>query len=109
MTNAEFTWVEVEVQKGSLVSVYRGRMSNRDLEAWRGSSWIKVVDLHDVHWSSYDDATGGEMWIVLGVTPGPYANATGKLSLRADLILVVVELAAGDDEYNRLCGRQRQQ
>lgn len=90
-----FTWIEVEVQKGSLVSVYRGRVENHVLEAWQSGELNKgAIKLHDVYWA-YDEGDGNEGWVVVGATPGPYSAAQGVALLRADLILVMIPLRDG--------------
>lgn len=89
-------WVEVEVLKGTLVSVYRGRMVGADFEAWRKGELKGAVPLHDTYWS-YDEGDGNEGWVVVGATPGPYASAVGTTWVRADLILVMVPLRDGSE------------
>lgn len=92
-----FTWAEVEVQKGSLVSVYRGRMETSVLEAWqKGELTRGAIKLHDTYWS-YDEGDGNEGWVVVGATPGPYMSAAGYTLLRADLILVIVPMRDGHE------------
>jgi len=49
-------WVEMEVLKGTLVSVYRGRLTGADFEAWRKGELKGAVPLNDTYWS-YDEAT----------------------------------------------------
>lgn len=102
-TDADSTWVEVEVQKGTLVSVYRGRLANDELDRWRSGELVRgTVTLHDVYWS-YDEGDGNEGWVVVGATAGPYASAVGVIHLRVDLILVVVPLRDGSErEAHRL-------
>jgi hypothetical protein len=97
------TWVEVEVQKGPGVSVYRGRMLTADLDRWRSGELQRgAITLHDVYWS-YDEGEGNEGWVVVGATPGPYAFAAGMAHVRADLILVVLPLRGGAErEAHRL-------
>jgi hypothetical protein len=99
----EFTWVEVEVQKGPAVSVYRGRVVTAELDRWRSGELTKgTLTLHDVYWS-YDDGEGGEGWVVVGATPGPYAHAAGMAHVRVELILVVLPLRDGAErEAHRL-------
>lgn len=105
--DGEDTWVEVEVLKGSLVSVYRGRMATEDLERWRkgelgGPAGKGAVALNDTYWS-YDEGDGNEGWVVVGATPGPYASAKGTTLIRSDLILVIVTLRDGSErETHRL-------
>ena len=90
-------WVEVEVLKGSLVGVYRGRMNTADLDAWRRGELTKgAVALKDTYWS-YDDGDGNDGWVVVGATPGPYASAKGITYLRSDLILLVIPLRDGSE------------
>lgn len=102
-TTQEHTWVEVEVQKGSLVSVYRGRIENSELDAWRTGEMTRgAIRLLDTYWA-YDEGDGNEGWVVVGATPGPYAGAQGYTMLRADLILVVIPLRDGSErEAHRL-------
>jgi hypothetical protein len=96
MADAE-TWVEVEVLKGNLVSVYRGRMQTAQLDAWRNGEISKgVMQLDDTYWS-YDEGDGNEGWVVVGATPGPYASAVGTTYMRADLVLVIVPLRDGNE------------
>ncbi len=99
----EHVWVEVEVQKGTLVSVYRGRLDAKDLERWcAGELTQGAIPLHDIYWS-YDDGDGNEGWVVVGATPGPYASASGYALLRVDLILVILPLRDGSErETHRL-------
>jgi hypothetical protein len=93
----DHVWVEVEVQKGSLVSVYRGRLRRVDLERWERGELVRgAIVLDQVYWS-YDERDGNEGWVVLGATPGPYAQAAGKAYLRADCILVVLPLRDGSE------------
>jgi hypothetical protein len=103
---ADTTWVEVEVQKGDAVSVYRGRLLTADLDRWRSGELVRgAITLHDVYWS-YEDPEG-EGWVVVGSTPGPYAQAAGTAIIRADLILVVLPLRDGNDrETHRLLPRR---
>ena len=94
---ASFTWDEVEVQKGSLVSVYRGRIETAVLEAWRKGEITKgAIQLHDTYWS-YDEGDGNEGWVVVGATPGPYMTAQGHAYLRVDLILVILPMRDGNE------------
>lgn len=93
----EDIWVEVEVQKGTLVSVYRGRMERRLFDAWHKGELAKgAVPIQDTYWS-YDEGDGNEGWVVVGSTPGPYASAVGTTWVRADLILVIVQLRDGSE------------
>ncbi|HEY4220909.1 MAG TPA: hypothetical protein VGO62_06190 [Myxococcota bacterium] len=96
-------WIEVEVLKGQLVSVYRGRVTRATLEAWRtGELKQGAFALHDTYWS-YDEGDGNEGWVVVGATPGPYASALGTTYIRADLVLVIVPLRDGNErETHRL-------
>lgn len=97
MSERDDVWAEVEVLKGSLVSVYRGRVARRDLEAWQqGTLERGALAIHDCYWS-YDEGDGNEGWVVVGATPGPYANAQGTTWVRADLILVIVPLRDGNE------------
>ena len=100
MTDAADVWCEVEVLKGGMVSVYRGRMNGADLDRWRrgelGGTDKSAIALHDTYWS-YDEGDGGEGWVVVGATPGPYASARGTTYIRSDLILVVVPLRDGSE------------
>ena len=90
-------WCEVEVSKGALVSVYRGRVAAADLDAWRRGDLVKgTITLNDTYWS-YDDGEGNEGWVVVGATPGPYASALGITHVRADLVLVIVPLRDGSE------------
>jgi hypothetical protein len=100
---SEDVWVEVEVLKGNLVSVYRGRISGESLAAWRsgklgggGGQLPTVMELNDTYWS-YDEGDGNEGWVVVGATPGPYASALGTTFIRGDLILVMVPLRDGSE------------
>ncbi|MDP2345056.1 MAG: hypothetical protein Q8O67_29195 [Deltaproteobacteria bacterium] len=99
----EQVWVEVEVQKGTLVSVYRGRLDANDLDRWcKGELTKGAIPLHDIYWS-YDDGDGNEGWVVVGATPGPYSSASGYALLRVDLILVILPLRDGSErEAHRL-------
>ena len=47
-------WCEVEVQKGSLVSVYRGRISRQALMGWQEGTLRGAVAINDVYWP-WDD------------------------------------------------------
>jgi hypothetical protein len=97
MADGDDVWVEVEVLKGNLVSVYRGRMAASSLEAWRrGEIKQGAIALHDTYWS-YDEGDGNEGWVVVGATPGPYASALGTTWVRADLVLVIVPLRDGSE------------
>lgn len=100
---ADDVWVEVEVLKGSLVSVYRGRMAATSFHAWcQGKLEDGAVALHDTYWS-YDEGDGNEGWVVVGATVGPYASALGTTWIRKDLILVMVPLRDGSErEAHRL-------
>jgi hypothetical protein len=89
-------WVEVEVQKGTLVSVYRGRILGAAFEAWKNGELKGALALHDTYWS-YDEGDGNEGWVVVGATPGPYASAVGTTWVRADLVLVMVPLRDGSE------------
>ncbi|MCC7108833.1 MAG: hypothetical protein IT382_06070 [Deltaproteobacteria bacterium] len=89
-------WVEMEVLKGTLVSVYRGRLTGADFEAWRKGELKGAVPLNDTYWS-YDEGDGNEGWVVVGATPGPYASAVGTTWVRAELILVMVPLRDGSE------------
>ncbi len=98
---AEDVWCEVEVQKGSLVSVYRGRIDGDEFARWRsgelaGENGKGVLALQDAYWS-YDEGDGVEGWVVVGATPGPYALASGTIFLRAESILVMVQLRDGSE------------
>ena len=94
MADAEDVWCEVEVLKGALVSVYRGRVSAAALEAWRKGELKGALTLNDTYWS-YDEGDGNEGWVVVGATPGPYSRAAGYSMVRADLVLVIVPLKDG--------------
>lgn len=94
-------WCEIEVQKGSLVSVYRGRITRADYDAWHAGTAKGGIAIHDVYWP-FDDGQGNEGWVVVGGTPGPYASGTGTLSVRADGILVIVELRDGQEREAHL-------
>jgi hypothetical protein len=94
-------WCEVEVQKGSLVSVYRGRVARAALEAWRTGEAKGALSIRDVYWP-YDDGNGNEGWVVVGGTPGPYALGEGTLHVKADNVLVVVELRDGSERETHL-------
>lgn len=98
---ADDVWCEIEVQKGSLVSVYRGRLERRVLDAWLKGEAQGGVAIHDVYWP-FDDGAGNEGWVVVGGTPGPYASGTGTLYVRADQILVIVELRDGAEREAHL-------
>lgn len=90
-------WCEVEVLKGTLVSVYRGRVSHATLEAWRtGTLKQGAFALQDTYWS-YDEGDGNEGWVVVGATDGPYASAVGTTYIRSDLVLVIVPLRDGNE------------
>lgn len=90
-------WVEVEVQKGTLVSVYRGRLQKRDLEEWMAGSRTKgAIRLDDLYWS-FDEGDGNDGWVVVGATPGPYMSAAGHILLRVDCILVILPLRDGSE------------
>ena len=93
--DADDVWLEVEVLKGAMVSVYRGRTAKATLENWRsGKLGSTVFALHDTYWS-YDEGDGNEGWVVVGATPGPYASALGTTYIRGDLVLVIVPLRDG--------------
>jgi hypothetical protein len=94
-------WCEVEVQKGSLVSVYRGRISRLALVGWQEGTLRGAVAINDVYWP-WDDGCGNEGWVVVGGTPGPYAHGTGTLYVRADSILVVVTMRDGSEREAHL-------
>lgn len=101
MSAVDDVWCEVEVQKGSLVSVYRGRIAGDEFARWRsgelaGANGKGILALHDAYWS-YDEGEGVEGWVVVGATPGPYAAAVGTIFLRAECILVVVQLRDGSE------------
>ena len=98
MAAVEDAWVEVEVLKGNLVSVYRGRIAGPTLAAWKTGELAprSVLELHDTYWS-YDEGDGNEGWVVVGATPGPYASALGSTFIRADLVLVMVPLRDGSE------------
>lgn len=90
-------WIEVEVLKGVMVSVYRGRVAFGVLEAWKRGDLVKgVMEINDTYWS-YDDGEGNEGWVVVGATPGPYAGALGTTYVRAEHVLVVVLLRDGSE------------
>jgi hypothetical protein len=103
---ADCTWVEMEVQKGDAVSVYRGRVLTADLDRWRSGELVRgALTLFDVYWSY--EAPEGEGWVVVGSTAGPYSSAAGSAIIRADLILVVLPLLDGSDrEAHRLLPRR---
>ncbi len=94
-------WCEVEVLKGSLVSVYRGRLERAALNAWRAGDAKGAISIYDVYWP-YDDGQGNEGWVVVGGTPGPYALGQGTLHVRAENVLVVVELRDGSEREAHL-------
>src|SRR5687768_10943028 len=95
MADEDDVWVEVEVLKGNLVSVYRGRVERASLDGWRSGEISKgAIPLHDTYWS-YDEGEGNEGWVVVGATPGPYASALGTTYVRVDLVLVMVPLRDG--------------
>src|SRR5688500_9112414 len=96
MSASDDAWVEVEVLKGNLVSVYRGRVQGPTLDAWKRGDLKGALALHDTYWS-YDEGDGNEGWVVVGATPGPYASALGTTYIRADLILVMVPLRDGSE------------
>jgi hypothetical protein len=50
MQHAASIWCEIEVQKGSLVSVYRGRLERSVLDAWLKGEAKGGVAIHDVYW-----------------------------------------------------------
>lgn len=93
-------WCEIEVQKGSLVSVYRGRITQGALDGWQKGTLVGAIAINDVYWP-YDDGTGNEGWVVVG-TPGPYALGTGTLYVRADNILVIVTMRDGSEREAHL-------
>lgn len=97
---ADDVWCEVEVQKGALVSVYRGRIDGDEFARWKNGELGKdgkgILALHDAYWS-YDEGDGVEGWVVVGTSPGPYAAGTGTIYVRADSILVVVALRDGSE------------
>ena len=96
-------WVEVEMLKGGMIGVYRGRLAQKTFDAWRhGEITRGTIELQEVYWS-YDDGEGNEGWVVVGATPGPYASAVGSICLRVDLIMVMVPLRDGAErEAHRL-------
>jgi hypothetical protein len=95
-------WVEVEVLKGTLVSVYRGRLAAAVFEAWKKGDITKgVMELFDTYWS-YDEADGNEGWVVVGATAGPYAGAVGTTYIRADHVLVIVPLRDGSERETHM-------
>ena len=94
-------WCEIEVQKGSLVSVYRGRITRAALDGWQKGTLIGAIAINDVYWP-WDDGTGNEGWVVVGGTPGPYALGTGTLYVRADNILVIVTMRDGSEREAHL-------
>ncbi len=97
MADGDDVWVEVEVLKGTLVSVYRGRVSAKTLNAWRSGELGKgCFELQDTYWS-YDEGDGNEGWVVVGATAGPYAAAHGTTFIRSDLVLVIVPLRDGTE------------
>jgi hypothetical protein len=103
MAGADDVWVEVEVLKGNLVSVYRGRITAAAFASWKSgelgggkTSGPGVLELHDTYWS-YDEGDGNEGWVVVGATPGPYASAVGTTCVRGDLVLVMVPLRDGSE------------
>lgn len=98
MAGSDDAWVEVEVLKGNLVSVYRGRLSAQALAQWKSGELPprSVLELHDTYWS-YDEGDGNEGWVVVGATPGPYASALGTTYIRSDLVLVMVPLRDGQE------------
>jgi hypothetical protein len=98
-------WAEVEVQKGQLISVYRGRLDTKDVEAWQSGELRqsgRAIAIRDVFWS-YDEGDGNEGWVVVGSTPGAYASGEGIAWVRGDLVLVVIPLRDGSErEAHRL-------
>jgi hypothetical protein len=97
MADGDDVWVEVEVLKGNLVSVYRGRVAQSAMDGWRKGEVTKgAIALHDTYWS-YDEGDGNEGWVVVGATAGPYASALGTTYVRADLVLVMVPLRDGNE------------
>jgi hypothetical protein len=94
-------WVEIEVQKGHLVSVYRGRISVDDFQKWRTGDFAAgkgggALAIHNVYWSS-EDLENGDGFTVLGASPGPYALALGDVYVRGDAVLVVIPLRDGSE------------
>jgi hypothetical protein len=92
-------WAEVEVQKGHMVSVYRGRLSSSDVEAWRAGELHnskRAIPIRDVYWS-FDEGDGNEGWVVVGATAGPYASGDGTAWVRGDLVLVIIPLRDGNE------------
>ena len=101
MSNVD-AWVEVEMVKGPMVSVYRGRLDKDVFERWqRGEITQGTLELQDAYWS-YDDGEGNEGWVVVGGTAGPYSNARGSAHLRADLIMVMLPLRDGSERQAHL-------
>ena len=95
------TWVEVEVLKGNLVSVYRGRMATPTLEAWKAGEITKgVMALHDTYWS-YDEGDGNEGWVVVRHPDPLEAQAElSRLVARLD-VEIPADLQVVGDEADR--------
>jgi hypothetical protein len=94
-------WAEIEVQKGQLVSVYRGRISVDDFQKWAGGKFSErngggALSIHDVYWSS-EDLEHGDGFTVLGASAGAYALALGDVHVRGDAVLVIIPLRDGSE------------
>jgi len=98
LSHEESIWAEVEVVKGLMASVYRGRIAKADLERWRMGDDGGTIAIHDAYWSTDDD---GETWVVAGQHAGDYASAEGVVIARASAVVVVLPLMDGS-EYAEL-------
>lgn len=93
-------WVEVEVNKGiGAVSSYRGHIARRALDKWCTGPAEGAFALEDTYWWTRDpQLDGGGFYTVMGRTrESSYANATGRVFLRYDLVVTIIELGSGDE------------
>jgi len=110
--SVDHVWVEIEVNKGiGTVSTYRGHIARESLDRWCSGPAEGAFALEDTYWWTRDpQRDGGGFYTVMGATPeGTYVNATGRVFLRYDLVVTIIELASGDEyeEALRRSGAQR--
>ena len=100
-------WVEIEVNKGiGALNTYRGHVSRHALDRWCAGGAEGAFAIEDTYWWTRDPQwEGGGFYTVMGHSPGSvYSNATGRVLLRFDLVVTIIELVGGD-EYEQALRR----
>ncbi len=88
-------WVILECHKGvGQIFTYRGQISREDLDAWERGELIGAVKLKSTYWFE-EDRSGRAFAAVVGKQSG-FRNGTGVLYVKADTVVVIMEMRAPD-------------